>query len=112
MFGASPLGVPVNAARIGELGSPSGVARLGGENPRKEAIVHGEHLIFRRFHDEQFLHLPQLVGHLGCEIVGLRVVLGDVIQFPFVAVDHVRHLGPAANHGGSGGVVEAIQPSW
>ena len=87
-------------ARIGELGSPSDVARLGGENAREVAIVQGEDLVFRRFHDEEFLHLPQLVGHRGCEIVGLRVVVGDVIEFPFVAVDHVGHLGPARNHGG------------
>ena len=59
----------------------------------KKVVAQGEHLIFRRFHEEELLHIPQLVGHLGCEIIGLRVVLGDVIQFPFVAVDHVRHFG-------------------
>ena len=95
MFGASPLGVPVKFARVGELVSPGGVARLGGQNALEEAIVQGEDLVFRRFHEEELLHLPQLVGHRGCEIVGLRVVVGDVIQLPFVAVDHVRHLGPS-----------------
>ena len=98
MFGASLLGVTVSSPHRG-TGIASSVARLGGQKARRDAVVQGEHLVFCRFHEEELLHFAQLIGHRGCEIAGLRVVLGDVIQFPFEAVDHVGHLGQAERRG-------------
>ncbi len=44
-------------------------------------------MVFRRLRQEQRLQLAQLVGIAGGEVVVLRVVVSDVVEFPLVVVD-------------------------
>ena len=50
------------------------------------------------------LQIAKLLGHLGGKVVVLRVVLNDVVEFPFVTVDNIRQSLPTPiNHGPWGG---------
>ena len=42
--------------------------------------------VARRLDRERLLHLCEFVGHLGGEVVGLRPVLGEVVEAPLVVV--------------------------
>ena len=97
-------------ARVGEDRSPGGRARPRRHEARQDRVVQRQNLVFRRLRQEQRLHLLQLVGILGGEVVVLRVVLSDVVEFPFVFVDS-GSLAVPMSHGGAGGVVQAYQPS-
>ena len=55
----------------------------------------GKHLIFPGLIHEECLQLFQLVGILCGEVVILGEVIGDVIEFPFVASHDIRHFGRA-----------------
>jgi len=66
-------------ARIGEEGPARRVARLVRDKPGQAGVVQREDLVLRRLHVEQLLHVAQLVGHLGGEVVGLRPVFVDVV---------------------------------
>ena len=77
-------------ARIGEEGPARGVARLVRDEPGQARVVQREDLILRRLHVEQLLHVAQLVGHLGGEVVGLRPVFVDVVSLPTETVHDVR----------------------
>ena len=58
-------------------------------------IIQREHLILLRLDHEEVLQLFQLVGMLRGEIVVLRIVIGDVVELPFVASQQIGHFGRA-----------------
>src|SRR5262249_54678273 len=60
-----------------------------------EAVVQGKHVVFCRLNKELLLQSAQLVGHFGGEVVLLRIIRGEVVKLPRVAVDHVWKLAQA-----------------
>src|SRR5581483_8227013 len=63
------------------------------DEAREDRVIQRQHVVFRRLDQEEFLQLAQLFGILGGEVVVFGVVLGDVVELPFVAVDYVGQLG-------------------
>ena len=77
-------------ARIGEDLPPRRQARARRVPARERGVVERQHVVLLRLGIEQFLHLLELVRHLGGQVVVLGRILLDVIKFPFVAGDHIR----------------------
>ena len=98
--------------RVGENRFPGDRARSRRQEAREARVIQGEDLVFRRLRQEQRLHFLQLVGHLRGEVVVFRVVFGDVVKLPLVAVMTSGSLPVPRSQGAAGGVVAAIQPSW
>ena len=65
-------------------------ARTLREEARERRVVERQHIVLLRFGVEDVLHFLELVRHLGSEVIGLRDVLVEVVEFPFVTGDHVR----------------------
>ena len=74
---------------------PAVGARSRGKGALENTVVQREYVVFRRLDQEEFLHVTQLVRHLGGEVVVLRIVLGDVVKLPAVAVDDIGKLAEA-----------------
>ena len=59
-------------------------ARVKHRDPK--AAANRQRLVFRGFDQKEFLHLGQLLRHLGGEVVGLAPVLLQVVKLPDVLV--------------------------
>ena len=94
-LGALPVGQAGHFAGVSELGPPGDRTRPRRNDALEERIIQREHLIFPGLIHEESLQLFQLVGILCGEIVILGEVIGDVIEFPFVASHDIRHFGRA-----------------
>ena len=90
--------------RVGEDGLAGSRAGPWRSRASGEAVIQREHVVFLRLGQEEFLHVAHLVGHLGGEVVILRIILGDVVELPLVAVDHVGKLAQAQKPGWPGAV--------
>ena len=82
------------------------------QETREARVIQRKDVVFCRLGQEQRLHFLQLVRLFRGEVVVLRVVLGDVVKLPLVTVQRSGSLPVPNSHGGAGGVVAAIQPSW
>ena len=106
-MGALPVWYAGHFAGIGKDRLAGGGARSRGEGAFENTVVQRKYVVFRRLDQEELLHAAQLVRHLGGEVVVLRIVLGDVVKLPFVAVDHVGQMAhahqprPLGRRGGS-----------
>ena len=82
------------------------------EKARERRVIEREHIVLLRFGVEDVLQFLELVRHLGREVIGLRDILVEVVEFPLVTGNHVRRGGLVlSSHGMVTGVVAAIQPS-
>ena len=84
--GAQNSGYPDHVAGEGPLRVGRGNAQLGMKHGDPEAAADRQRLVFRRFDQEDFLHLRQFFRHLGGEIVGLAPILVEVVKLPDVLV--------------------------
>ena len=82
-------------ARVGELGAAGDRTRPRRKDALEDGIIQRKHLIFPGLIHEESLQLFQLIGILRREVVVLRIIVGDVIEFPFVAGHEVGHFGRA-----------------
>ena len=60
--------------------------RPWGGCPRKRIVVERKYVVLLRLLVEQLLQFLQLVRHFRREIVGLRVILGQVVKLPLVFI--------------------------
>jgi hypothetical protein len=81
---------PSQLTGIGEDVPTSSHAWARRDHARRQRIVEREDLKLGRLHHEQLLHLPELAWIGSGEVVVLGPVLGQVGEFPLVAVHHVR----------------------
>ena len=95
MSGVVTVGKTGRFTRVGEYGPTGGRARSRRGGASGEAVIQREHVVFLSLDQEEFLHVAQPVGHLGGEVVVLRIILGDVVKLPGVAVDDIGELAQA-----------------
>ena len=75
---------------VGELGASAREAGTNGHvKPRHLAVVQRQHVVFGGLGIEQQLQFVELVGVLVGKVDGLAEVVGDVIELPLVAADHI-----------------------
>src|SRR4029077_17242296 len=79
-------------AGIGKDRLAGGGIRSRGKSAFGNTVIQRKYIVFRRLDQEELLHITELVRHLGGEVVALRVIFGDVVKLPFVAVDHVGRM--------------------
>ena len=94
-LGALPGGMPEISPEYVKTVLPDSRARFRCENALKRFVVERKHTVFRCLDQEELLQLAKFAGHLGSEVVGLRVILGDVVELPVVTVYHIRQCADA-----------------
>ena len=95
MLGALALRRAGHFPGVGEDGLACDRARTWSQRSREHIVVQRQHVVLGRLDQEELLHVAELLRHLRREVVVLRIVLGDVVQLPVVAVDDIRHLAHA-----------------
>jgi len=56
----------------------------------KASVIEGEYPLLLLLYDEALLHVAQLVGYQGGEVIGLGSLLGEVVELPFEVIDDIR----------------------
>ena len=81
MLGASPFGVPVISPDQVNCVRPAARLGRGATSSGRDGSVERQDLVFGRLDPEQLFQFLELVRVLGGDVVVLRPVLGEIVQF-------------------------------